>query len=216
MKRFFTLLSKERRLLARDRKGILSILLFTALVVLLLFFGLSHFEIEREGLLPNIVWLATLFGGTLQLNRCFDYEREGAVMEGLKMIPNIAGSIFFSKFFINTVVILFIAFFATILASVLLNYSGDFLFLIPITLGAIGMSAVGTTFSTMFIGHHKKEILLPTLFYPLITPLVIAVIKASDSSTLETLAWLKMIVAFNVICLRHLGALLSTILRRKR
>jgi heme exporter protein B len=199
MKTVFTLLEKEWKLFFRDKRGLISIFLFTALVTLLLFFGLGHLGIAPQNAVPLVIWLSTLFGGTLQLNRTFDYEREEAVMEGLKMIPGIAGKIYLSKFIVNTITLFLVFIFATLLASLLFNYSGSLNFVLPIALGAISMSAIGTTFSSMFMTHHKKDIMLPTLFYPLIAPIVIAVIKASDITTPDIGAWLKIIIVFNIL-----------------
>lgn len=193
------LLKKERTLLFRDKRGIISTLFFTALVSLILFFGLGYFDFDKVLVVPNTVWLATLFGGTLQLNRTFDYEREESVMEGLKMIPGIAGRIYLSKFIINVLIISLLILFATLFTSLLFNYSGGFGFLLPVFLGSVCISAVGTTFSSMFMGHHKKDIMLPTLFYPLVAPIVVAVIKASSITTPDTAPWLKLIIAFIII-----------------
>lgn len=199
MRDIFALLLKEKRLIFRDKRGLIAILLFTALVSLLLYFGLGYFEIDSARVVPNVIWLSTLFGGTLQLNRTFDYEREEDVMEGLKMIPNIAGKIYLSKFIVNCLVLITILAFATFFTSLLFNYGKSYSFLLPILLGAISMSALGTAFSSMFMSHHKKDIMLPTLFYPLIAPVVIAVIKSTDTTTVETLPWIKLIIVFNIL-----------------
>lgn len=199
MKLLVALLKKEYILFIRDRKGFAGIFLFTALVTLLLYFGLGEFGLERELIIPNVVWLATIFGGTLQLNRTFDYEREESVMEGLKMVPDIAGNIYISKFLVNASALIVVMLFATLFSSILFNFGGPFSFLLPVFLGTISLSAVGTTFSSMFMQHHKKDIMLPTLFYPLIAPVVIAVIKAASLPTDAATGWLKIIIVFDVL-----------------
>jgi heme exporter protein B len=65
-------------------------------------------------------------------------------------------------------------------------------------LGLLGLTAVGTTFSTMVMVHHKRDILLPTIFYPLIAPLSIIVIKAM-AGDVNAVAWMKLLLAFDVI-----------------
>ena len=199
MKLVTALLKKEQKLFLRDTRGLLTSLFFTALVSLLLFFGLGQLEFDKIAVVPNVVWLATLFGGTLQLNRTFDYERDELVMEGLIMVPDVAGAIYLSKFIVNCLVLVLVALSATFFSCILFNYTQGFGFLIPIMLGGICMSAVGTTFSSMFMTHHKKDIMLPTLFYPLMIPIIIAVIKAIDPTTANTTPWLKLIVAFSVL-----------------
>lgn len=199
MQAYLALLKKERKLLLRDKMGLLSMLFFTALVSIILYFGLGYFGIDKQSIVPNVIWLAVIFGGTIQLNRTYDHERDESVMVGLKMIPDIAGKIYLSKFIVNMLILLLLIAFATLFTSVLFNYSGTFSFLLPVSLGAIGISAVGTVFSSMFMDHHKKDIMLPTLFYPLIAPIVIAVIRAADAATLNSGLWLKVIVVFNIL-----------------
>lgn len=194
-----TLLMKDQRLLRRDKRGVVSVFFFTALVSLILFFGLGSLKIEKGIVLPIIIWLSTFFGGTLQLNRTFDYEREESVMEGLKMLPNVMSNIYLSKFIINTIALFTVLIFATFFSCILFNYSENFSFLLPISLGALGMSAIGTTFSSMVMSHHKKDIILPTLLYPLMVPIVIAVIKAMSATVVDNLPWLKIIIAFDVV-----------------
>lgn len=196
-----TLLIKDLTLIFRDKRGIMSVLFFTALVSLLLFFSLGALPIDRGTIVMAVIWLSTLFGGTLQLNRTFDYEREESVLDGLKMIPGVMGKVYLSKFIVGTLMLFLVIVFATVFSCVLFNYSGGFRFLLPVTLGAVSMSALGTIFSSMVMTHHKKDSLLPALLYPLMAPIVIAVIKASDPAEANGIPWLNMIIAFDVMYL---------------
>lgn len=201
MRVLYTFLLKDILLVRRDKKGMISVFFFTALVSLLLFFGLGYQNIPEEVIVPSVVWLSTFFGGTLQLNRTFDHEREESVMEGLRLVPNAVSLVYLSKFLINTVMIFLVSLFAAFFAGLLFNYFQDFSFMLPIALGAVGMSVLGTALSSMVMGHHKKDIILPALLYPLMVPVVISVIKATEAGAGDNIPWLRIIIIFNVVYL---------------
>ena len=72
-------------------------------------------------------------------------------------------------------------------------------------LGNVGLAAVGTLFSAMAAHTRAREILLPVLIFPIIVPLVIAVVQATSLALGSELArdrpWLGLLVAFDAIYL---------------
>lgn len=201
MRTFAALLMKDFLLARRDRKGMISVFFFTALVSLLLFLGLGFRNIPGEAIIPVVVWLSTFFGGTLQLNRTFDCECEELVMEGLRLVPGAVGRVYLSKFFLNTIMLFLVTVFAAFFTGLLFNYFQGFGFLLPIALGSVGMSALGTSLSSMVMGHHKKDILLPALLYPLMVPVVISVIKAMTAGMEASFPWMRIIIIFDIVYL---------------
>lgn len=202
MMKFFALIRKEWILTLRQKHMFLSLLMFSTLVILLIYFGLDVLDVKPAGVVPSVIWLAVVFGGTLQLNRTYDFERDEDVLDGMRMIEGVATPFFLSKFFMNLLVLFIIMIFSSFVSAILfdypiLNYAGSVF--IPLILGVIGMASIGTTFSTMVMAHHKRDILLPTVFYPLIAPLSIAVIKSMQVDAIDSGAWLKIVLAFDVI-----------------
>lgn len=202
MDKFIALIIKEWLLTRKQKHLFLSLLLFSTLVIMLLYFGLEALEYRPPVVVPSIIWLAIVFGGTLQLNRTYDFERDEDVLCGLGLIRGIATPFYLSKLLVNLSMLIAIAAYSLFIGALLFTYPlfSEFgkIFL-PLTLGIIGLAAVGTTFSTMFIAHHKKDILLPTIFYPLIAPLSVAVIKSMLAAPADAAAWIKILIAFDVI-----------------
>lgn len=202
MDKFIALTIKEWLLMKRQKALFLSLLLFSTLVVMLVYFGLEALEYRPPAVVPSVIWLAIVFGGTLQLNRTYDFERDGDVLDGLSLIRGIATPFYLSKFSVNLLMLVLIAAYSSFIAALLFTYpliSETGRIFLPLALGIVGLSAVGTTFSTMFIAHHKKDILLPTIFYPLIAPLSIAVIKATLAAPADAASWIKILIAFDLI-----------------
>ncbi len=199
MAMFIALMKKEWALSMRQKPIFLSLLLFSSIVILLAYFALEVLDVKPKEVVPAIIWLAIVFGGTLQLNRTFDFERDEDVLDGMRLIKNIGTPFYFSKLLVNFATLVLITVFATFVATILFDYplfSEVSRIALPIFLGIVGISSVGTTFSTMVMVHHKRDILLPTIFYPLIIPLSIAVIKYAQGGDV---LWLKILLAFDVI-----------------
>ncbi len=202
MNKFISLMKKERLLFTRQKHLFLSLLLFSTLVIILIYFGMEAMGQMPEGIVPPVIWLAVVFGGTLQLNRTYDFERDEDVLDGMRLIEGIATPFYLSKLAVNLMMLFIITVFSSFIASLLFDYPlfsslGNIVW--PLVLGIIGIGTVGTTFSTMVMAHHKRDILLPTIFYPLIAPLSVAVIKAMQANSLDHILWLKILVAFDVI-----------------
>lgn len=202
MIQFLALMRKEWILARRQRHLLASLLLFSALVILLVYFGLEALGQRPPSVAPPIVWLACVFGGTLQLNRTYDFERDEGVLDGMRLIKGVAIPFYLSKLGVNLVMLAIIALFSSFVASLLFDYSalsnaGQIA--PPLALGLVGLASVGTTFSTMVMVHHKRDILLPTIFYPLLAPLSIAVVKAMGASSSDALPWFKILLAFDAI-----------------
>src|SRR3989338_10537770 len=98
MTRFIALIKKEWLLSIRQKHMFLSLLLFSTLVILLIYFGLEVLDVKPKGIVPPVIWLAIVFGGTLQLNRTYDFERDEDVLDGMRLVKGIATPFYLSKF----------------------------------------------------------------------------------------------------------------------
>jgi heme exporter protein B len=79
--------------------------------------------------------------------------------------------------------------------------------LITITfLATVGFVAVGTLFSALAVNTKAREMVLPILFLPVVVPIVISAVKASElaisgASWSGLSPWLQIIGAFDAIFL---------------
>lgn len=208
---FWQLFRKEILIGTRTRESVISVLFFTFLVVLIFHFG---FSLDEGGnvipYLAPFIWLSTLFGGMLRLNQTYEPENEGKVMDGMRQIPDIAIPFFLSKLLYNLIFIFVLMAFTFVMLVVLfnvrepLNYFGHAW--LPLSLGALGLSCIGTVFSNMVISHNRREIILSVIAYPILIPLIIGVLESfvySASGQLIELdyGWIKILAVFDVIFL---------------
>jgi heme exporter protein B len=77
------------------------------------------------------------------------------------------------------------------------------LFLVML-LGTWGITVIGTLFSAMTVNLRLRELMLPTLIYPMLIPALVGAIELSrvfinGGSLAENFIWFRILVAFNVI-----------------
>jgi heme exporter protein B len=73
-----------------------------------------------------------------------------------------------------------------------------------VLLGTLGIATIGTLFSVMAAATRARELLLPILVFPLIVPVVISVVRATQQLMVPTVnepPWIGLLIAFDVIFL---------------
>ncbi len=128
-----------------------------------------------------MVWVTLVFGSVIFLGRSFDREwgSDGSrVLEGLRQMPGVLAALFWVRLASNVLVLLCVMGVAMLLVNVTTSPDNpDWMRLSagPITLGVLGLTALGTLFSGAIVMQERRELLLPLLVYPLAIPLILAV-----------------------------------------
>ncbi len=191
----------------RTREIISSVLVFTLLVVVIFNFAFGADQATMELVAPGILWATFAFAGVLGLNRTFVPEKEQGCLEGLMMCPVSREVIYIGKMLGSLLFMLIIEVVALPIFAFLFNLPVLSLELIVITfLTTIGFVAVGTLFSALAINTKAREMVLPILFFPIVSPVIISAVKASGLA-LSGESWsslalsLQVIAAFDIIFL---------------
>jgi heme exporter protein B len=206
--RFKLLLGLEYQLIKANPASVLSTFLFCGLIMLVFQFNLPTSIKKDYQLMHALIWITTLFGGILRINRSFESEERGGVFDALKQISGISSSLFLSKILVNFVFLILLNLFSLICYFLFFNLSFDYnsiIYHIPIwILGDIGLVMMGTLFSIMIVGHEKRDLILPIILYPLLIPLVIGVLVAINYNIYGipfgiNTDWVKIILSFDII-----------------
>ena len=191
----------------RTKEIVSSVLVFTLLVIVTFNFAFGTSQ-EMMGLVaPGILWVTFAFAGVLSLNRSFIPEKEEGCLEGLMASPVSREAIYVGKMLGSLLFMLIVEAIALPVFAFLFNLPVISLQLIVITvLATIGFVAVGTLFSALAVNTKAREMVLPILFLPIIVPVIISAVKASDlalsgESWAGLFSWLQIIVAFDIIFL---------------
>jgi heme exporter protein B len=178
-----------------------------ALVILLLFSFAFDLEPEQtRDIAAGLLWMVFAFAGTLILNRSFARELVNDCLDALLASPVSGAQLFFGKCLANYVLIVVVECISlpvfVIFYNVRLQRLG-LLFLVML-LGTWGITVIGTLFSAMTVNLRLRELMLPTLIYPMLIPALVGAIELSrvfinGGSLAENFIWFRILVAFNVI-----------------
>jgi heme exporter protein CcmB len=170
--------AKDLRIEWRSRE-ILSTMTFLAVVVVLIF-SFAFVVGDARPAAPvtaGILWVAVLVSGTVALGRTFDRERDGEAIRSLLLSPAPRGAIYLGKLAATVVLMLATEVVLTALAGVL--FSGAIAAQLGhvaalLALGTVGFAAVGCVFSAALLRARSRDVLLSTLLYPIVVPVLIA------------------------------------------
>jgi len=160
-------------------REILATSAFLAVVVVLVF----SFAFVVGGVAPpptvvaGILWVAILISGVVGLGRTFDRERDGDAIRALLLSPVPRTAIYAGKLMATVVLMLGVELAVTVLVTVFFNARvGDNAGAIAalLLLGTIGFATVGSVFSAALLRARSRDVLLSTLLYPIVVPLLIA------------------------------------------
>ncbi len=189
----------------RSRELLSAMLVFALLVILIFNFALELDARARSTVTAGVLWVTFAFAGTLGLTRSMAMEKDRGCLDGLLLAPVDRSAIYFGKAIGNLVFMLIVEAIVlpiyTVLYSVNLFAPG---LLLVILLGSIGYVAVGTLLSSMAVQTRTRDVLLPILLFPMVIPVLIAAVKASNGFLLGTaiadiLPWINLLVVYDVV-----------------
>ena len=191
----------------RSRDAVVAMMVFGILALTVFNFA---FDLRAESALlvaPGVLWVAILFAGVLGLGRAFTHERERGSMEGLLLCPADRGTVFAAKFLTN---LAFIVAAEVVIVPVYDSFFGVAALrpgvVAVILLATIGFAAVGTVFGAMSVNTRAKEVMLPVLLLPIVTPLIIGAVRATGvlidgGAFSEIWTWVNLLIAVDVVYL---------------
>ncbi len=205
------LLGKELRTEFRSRELLTTTVVFILVVVVLFSFTFDPTSSESRRFAPGLLWLAFLFAASLMLQPCFLREQNNDTLSALRLSVHDPFAIFLAKLLANTLFLLFAQVVLLPVFSVLYNISifGVFPQLVLVMfLGSLGLSVTGTALSAISAQARMRELLLPLLLLPLLTPVLIASTEATaalfDANPVLRWEWLGFLLTFDVVFLTAL------------
>ena len=195
---------KDLLLETRNKDIIVAVSVFALLVLMIFTFAIDINQVNAKLTGPGILWASIAFAGVTGLNRAFALELEGNTLEALMLAPIsrdliYAGKMFGNFLFITAAQIIVIPIFAVLFNLAVLRWE----MLVVSLLTTIGFSAIGTLFAAMTIRVRAREVMLPLLFLPVVTPLIMAAVESTshvvnDSSWSEIYQWIQLAIAFDI------------------
>lgn len=200
-----TILWKDVRCELRSKQTWIGMGMFALLVLVIFNFTFDLRIDNKAAVAPGALWVSFIFASLLGLGRTIAAEREHGSLDRLLLCPVDRKAIYLAKLVGNFLFIVVVEIVALPVFSVLFNVPLMVGQLVPIVLlGTLGIATIGTIFSFMASATRARELLLPILVFPLIVPVVIAAVRASEALLAPQAnepPWLGLIIAFDVIFL---------------
>src|SRR6201993_2221460 len=178
------LLGKELRTEFRSRELLTTTIVFILIVLVLFSFAFNPTSDESRQFASGLLWLALLFASSLMLQPCFLREQNNDTLSSLRLAVSDPFSIFLAKLIANTLFLLLtelimLPFFAIFYNVPILP---EFHWLVLVLfLGSLGISVAGTALSAISAQARMRELLLPLLLLPLLTPVLVVSATVSIS-----------------------------------
>jgi len=148
-----------------------------------------------------------MFASILSLSESFRVEQENNSLDGLRLAPVHARSIFIGKALGNTILLWGLG---AILAPVsiavfdLKVVLSPFQLMLILLAGSMAISAAGTFYSAIASNARARDVLLPILLFPVLVPVLISAVKAttlvfSGDAMEEMHSWMSLLWSMNVI-----------------
>ena len=198
---------KDILLELRTKDIVVSVLVFSILVIVIFNFAVDPTPQVVALVAPGVLWVAFVFGGVLGLTRSFALEKDSGNLRGLMLAPVSRDAIFFGKMLASFLFMLLVEVVVFPVFAVLFNFSLLEPALLPVAvLATIGITTIGTVFSAMAVNTRAREVMLPLLFLPVAVPLIIAAVETTglvlrEGDLGDMALWLPLLAAFDAIFL---------------
>jgi heme exporter protein B len=205
------LLGKELKTEFRSRELLTTTIIFVIIVLVLFSFTFDPLSDEARRFGSGLLWLAFLFAASLMLQPCFLREQTNDTLSALRLSVSDPFAIFLAKLAANT---LFLMVTELLLLPVFaVMYSVSVMGVLPwlvlvFFLGSLGVSIAGTALSSISAQARMRELLLPLLLLPMLTPILIASTEVTaallDRSPYVLWKGIGFLVAFDIVFLTAL------------
>lgn len=191
----------------RGRHALGTLLPFAATVLISFGFAFGPGRDVLDRVAPGLLWMAVLFSAVIASRRAYQVEAEDGALEGLLLAPIDKAAVFLGKAAAVTLELLALVLAVMVLVVLLFDLSVDspLLMVSAFVLGVVGLAAVGSLFGVVAESARTREAIFPMLVLPLVAPVLIAGVRATDLAAggpaSEVGSWLALLAAFDVVFL---------------
>jgi heme exporter protein B len=211
---------KDLRSEWRTKEGLNASLAFSMVILILFSFAFDPTSEMLREFAGGLLWMVFAFAGALILNRSFSRELQNDCLDVLIACPVPPSALFLGKSLANWLLLLVLEFICLAAFGIFYNvrWVGNALALAGvIALGTWGMAVIGTMFSALTVNLRLRELMLPTLVYPMLIPALMAAIQLTTvllagEPVGENWIWLRVLAGFDLIFTSLAVMLVDTVL----
>ena len=204
---FYTLVRKDLLLELRTKEIIIPMFSFGLAIILIFALSFNASQAINHTFSPGLLWIIILFISSLGLHRMFVLEKEFDAFALSLAAPIDRGLIFLSKVISGTILLLIaeIMIIPPFLIFLNLSIPDNWIIMVLILfIGDLGIMSIGAIVSGLSMRAKLSEVLLPILFFPLVSPHIIACVKATNYwfkgiAFINWQFWIYLMISFVII-----------------
>jgi heme exporter protein B len=217
----FAIALKDLRSELRDKQAINAALAFSIVILLLFSFAFDPTDDQVRAISGGLLWIVFAFAAMLVLGRSFARELPNDCLDALIAAPVPGAALFLGKAAASFCLILAVELISLPIFGIFYNVRWTAQFwqlLLILSLGTWGLAVIGTAFGALTVNLRLRELMLPLLVYPMMIPALLgamtltAELIAGKPMQGDSLAWLRLLIGFDIIFTAVASALAETIL----
>jgi heme exporter protein B len=179
MQNVIEIFKKELKAEFRTKYVFNSLLMFVLISVAIIRFAVGDEKID-EDISTGLLWVVIFFASVSSLARTFIKEQDKDTVNALKL-SSIPEAVFMGKLLYNFVLSLLSGFVTLILFMMIMDYEikNVLAFILVFAIGIKGLVISLTVIAAIITKANSKGTLFPVLAFPILIPLLVAVIHAS-------------------------------------
>jgi heme exporter protein B len=202
------ILRKDLRIEVRTKQSVPAMALFSVTAFVLFHFALDRDRLDGE-LASGVLWVTLLLASVLAVNRLFAHEREQGGLDGLLLAPIDRTSVFLAK---AAALYLYLTVFELIAlpAYTIMLLGPSPIDQLPaliavLALANLGIAVVGALVAALAAEARARDLLVPLLLLPFLTPVLIAAARATEPlfavqpETGDLAKWLGVLALYDLV-----------------
>jgi len=169
----------------RSRAATVATLFFSAVTLVMMAFALGRDSNVLREAAPGVLWVALAFAGVIAAAQNFQADLEEGAFEQLLLQPVPRAAIYLGKLLANwlylTLLGVLLSPVAFVLYGVELAAGGILWHLATLLLGTFGFAVIATFYAGLTANLAAREALLPVLMFPVIVPVMLGAVRATEA-----------------------------------
>jgi heme exporter protein B len=208
LKGVWTIARKDLQSELRSKEAINASVSFALVILLIFSFAFEPTADETRAISGGLLWIAFAFAGALILNRSFARELQNDCLDAVIASPVSGWELFLGKAFASFLLLLGVELVCLPVFSIFYGVNLTKAFwplLLVLVLGTWALTALGVTFAALTVNIRLRELMLPLLLYPALSPALMASMTLTTSLlTTGSFAandqpWFRLLVGFDII-----------------
>jgi heme exporter protein B len=205
LRQVWTIAAKDLHSELRTKEAWNASIAFSVVILLLFSWAFDPSSDQVREFSGGLLWMTYTFAAALVLNRSFAREVQNDCLDALIASPVSSAALFVGKAAANFLMLLAVELVSLPVFVLFYNvpWTADrFLpMLLVLVLGTWALTVIGTLFSALTANLRLRELMLPTLVYPMMIPALIAAMTVTTNLLAGSPLGLgiRLLVAFDII-----------------